>query len=144
MYLIYLFYFNCIVAILVYLIIAAEYLQRLHTDKPLDTMLPPESSGGAKYPGVALSALPNESTPDLEIKTEGLTLLPPRMRLMIAGLAFSSILLLIRAVYRLAELADGWTGTIIETEWLFNVFDGGMVVLAIYTINFIHPGLFLD
>lgn len=129
-----------------YLIIAAEYLQRLHTDRPLvDTVSPPESdSGGAKYPGVSLSALPNESTIDLETKTEGLTLLPPRMRLMVAGLGFSSILLMIRAVYRLAELADGWTGTIIETEWLFNLFDGGMVVLAIYTINFIHPGIFLD
>ena len=63
---------------------------------------------------------------------------------MVFGLGFSSILLLIRAIYRQAELADGWTGKIIETEWPFNVFDGGMVTLAIYTINVLHPGFLLD
>jgi hypothetical protein len=59
---------------------------------------------------------------------------------MVLGLGLSSILLLIRAIYRQAELAEGWTGKIIETEWLFNLFDGGMVTLAIYTINVLHPG----
>lgn len=136
------FILPCAAAILAYLTIAVEYLYRLHKDRPFG--LWPTSHKDAPFPEVALSTLPTESTLDLRTGAFGLQLLPPRMQLMLAGLAFSSILLLIRAFYRLAELAGGWTGEIIETEWPFNVFDGGMVVLAMYTINFIHPGLFLD
>lgn len=66
------------------------------------------------------------------------------------------------AVYRTIELADGWTGRIIHTQVYFSeststflerrpadgrvrldVLDGAMIVLAIYTLNFAHPGIFL-
>ncbi|KAH9057668.1 RTA1 like protein [Lactarius vividus] len=40
--------------------------------------------------------------------------------LMITGLSTMTILLLIRSIYRTVELSDGWTGTIISTQWLFN------------------------
>jgi hypothetical protein len=50
---------------------------------------------------------------------------------------------LTRSVYRTIELQDGWTGRIIHTELYFNVLDGGMVTLAVFTMNFIHPGVFL-
>lgn len=40
----------------------------------------------------------------------------------------------------LQELLDGWTGTIIREQPLFNLLDGMMIVLALITINFIHPG----
>jgi hypothetical protein len=42
------------------------------------------------------------------------------------------------------ELSGGWNGRIIHTEVYFNVLDGGMVVLAIFTLNFAHPGLLLQ
>ncbi|KAK6969103.1 RTA1 like protein-domain-containing protein [Favolaschia claudopus] len=67
----------------------------------------------------------------------------PKLKVMLIALGFSTVVLFIRSVYRLIELSDGWNGRIIETEVYFNVLDGGMVVLAIFTLNFIHPGVFL-
>ncbi|KAL1743535.1 RTA1 like protein-domain-containing protein [Schizophyllum fasciatum] len=77
------------------------------------------------------------------------TLTPPRgaltllLKLVIACLSISTVLLGIRAVYRLIELSDGWNGTIITTEVWFNVFDAAMVVVAMYCVNFLHPGWLL-
>ncbi|KAG6876216.1 hypothetical protein C0993_004915, partial [Termitomyces sp. T159_Od127] len=47
------------------------------------------------------------------------------------------------SIYRVVELADGWLGRVIRTEVYFNVLDGVMITLAIYTFNIIHPGYFL-
>ena len=70
-------------------------------------------------------------------------------------------------MYRTIELADGWNGRIISTQVLFSAFlpsqsfceltendtflsffftdvlDGAMITLAMYTMNFAHPGLLL-
>lgn len=59
------------------------------------------------------------------------------------ALVFNTTCLFIRAVYRTIELSDGWTGRIIGTQVYFNVLDGAMIVLAIYTLNFAHPGVLL-
>ncbi|KAG5645828.1 hypothetical protein DXG03_005169 [Asterophora parasitica] len=67
----------------------------------------------------------------------------PKTKIMTAALCFSTICLFIRAVYRTIELADGWNGRIISTQLYFNVLDGAMVVLAIYTMNIVHPGIYL-
>ncbi|KAF7341248.1 hypothetical protein MVEN_01860400 [Mycena venus] len=69
--------------------------------------------------------------------------LDSRLRLMISALSFSTLVLFVRSIYRMAELADGWTGRIITTEVYFNVFDAGMVTLAIFTMNIAHPGMLL-
>jgi len=71
------------------------------------------------------------------------TQLDKRMKIMIFGLMFSTICLFIRAVYRTCELSNGWSGRIISTQVYFNVLDGAMITLAIYTLNFIHPGFLL-
>ncbi|KAJ7433447.1 RTA1 like protein-domain-containing protein [Mycena galericulata] len=69
--------------------------------------------------------------------------LTPRLKIMLAALAFSTTTLFIRSIYRIIELASGWEGRIIHTERYFDVLDGWMVVLAIVTINVAHPGLLL-
>ncbi|KAF7303978.1 RTA1-like protein [Mycena indigotica] len=71
-------------------------------------------------------------------------ILTQRVRLMLWALTVSTSVLLIRGVYRTIELADGWTGEVITTEFWFNMFDGGMVIVAIWTINIAHPGLLLS
>ncbi|KAJ7615912.1 RTA1-like protein [Roridomyces roridus] len=71
-------------------------------------------------------------------------ILTQRMKILLYALALSTTLLLIRAVYRVCELADGWTGRIIHTQVYFNVLDGAAIVLAMYTLNFVHPGMFLE
>ncbi|KAF8191019.1 RTA1 like protein-domain-containing protein [Mycena galopus ATCC 62051] len=69
--------------------------------------------------------------------------LTPHLKTMLAAIVFSTTVLFIRSVYRLIELSGGWNGRIIHTEVYFNVLDGGMVTLAIFTLNFVHPGIFL-
>ncbi|KAJ7690839.1 RTA1 like protein-domain-containing protein [Mycena rosella] len=69
--------------------------------------------------------------------------LTPRLKLMLAALAFSTAVLIVRSVYRIVELVGGWEGSVIRTEVYFVVFDGGMVVLALFTLNFAHPGRLL-
>ncbi|KIK59468.1 hypothetical protein GYMLUDRAFT_85825 [Collybiopsis luxurians FD-317 M1] len=50
---------------------------------------------------------------------------------------FATFCLFIRAVYRLIELGDGWNGTVIKTQWSFDIFDSTMVCIAMYTWNFV-------
>ncbi|KAJ3899004.1 RTA1 like protein [Lentinula edodes] len=64
-------------------------------------------------------------------------------RLMIYALILYTSCLFIRAIYRTIELTDGFHGKIIETQWLFNIFDGAMIVLAMYAFNVAHPGRLL-
>jgi len=84
---------------------------------------------------------------DAPVRSESTTrargVITRKLEVMLGGLAFVTLLLFIRSVYRTVELADGWTGRIIRTEVYFNVLDGGMVTLAMYTYNFCHPGWFL-
>ncbi|KAF7300870.1 hypothetical protein MKEN_01313300 [Mycena kentingensis (nom. inval.)] len=80
---------------------------------------------------------------DLFNPTSARPALTRQTKVILAALAFSTTVLFIRSVYRTIELNDGWNGRIIHTQVYFNVLDGGMVVLAIYTWNFVHPGMFL-
>ncbi|KAJ7887158.1 RTA1-like protein [Mycena leptocephala] len=57
--------------------------------------------------------------------------LDTRVKLMIGAIGFSTLVLFIRSL------------TVITTEVYFNVLDGGMVTLAIFTMNIAHPGLLL-
>ncbi|KAJ7152907.1 RTA1 like protein-domain-containing protein [Mycena filopes] len=65
------------------------------------------------------------------------------MRILVGALVFNTVCLFIRAVYRVIELSDGWSGRIIHTQVYFNVLDGMMITLAILTLNFAHPGRLL-
>jgi len=67
----------------------------------------------------------------------------PRLRIMLIGMTTMTGFIIIRSIYRTVELADGWGGKVIETQWLFDVFDALMIVLAMLTLNIVHPGVFL-
>ncbi|KAJ7027781.1 RTA1 like protein-domain-containing protein [Mycena alexandri] len=79
----------------------------------------------------------------LRLESRGRGVLDGNLQTMIGALAFSTLLLFIRGIYRIIELAGGWHGRVLHTEVYFNVLDGGMVVLAILIINFAHPGRLL-
>ncbi|KAJ3482333.1 hypothetical protein NLI96_g7048 [Meripilus lineatus] len=104
-------------AISLYIILASEFVFRFAYNKPVRKK-PKPGSNGTHY-------------------------CDTRTKLMIFGLGFSAIALFIRSVYRTIELADGWGGRIITTQVYFNVLDGGMIVLAMYTLNISHPGFLL-
>ncbi|KAI0721809.1 RTA1 like protein-domain-containing protein [Fomitopsis betulina] len=69
--------------------------------------------------------------------------LTKKTKLMLMGLVFSSILIYIRSIYRTIELADGFRGYIMSIERYFDWLDGGMVTLAMFSMNFLHPGQLL-
>lgn len=62
--------------------------------------------------------------------------------LMIATL-LSSWLIILRSIYRVAELASGWTGTVATKEWALYVFDATFVFVAVLILNIVHPGRYL-
>lgn len=64
-----------------------------------------------------------------------------RFKGFLAALAWSTILILIRSIYRLVEMAEGWTGELIRDEVLFFVLEGVMVIAAVLALNGLHPGL---
>ncbi|KAF7362851.1 RTA1 like protein [Mycena venus] len=100
------------VTITVYVFCAGEFLVRYLKNRPLGS--------AASVPSV---------TPPLSRK----------MKTLICALVFNTTCLFIRAVYRVIELSDGWTGRIIHTQVYFNVLDGAMITLAILTLNVAHP-----
>ncbi|KAJ7739254.1 RTA1 like protein-domain-containing protein [Mycena maculata] len=64
--------------------------------------------------------------------------LTPRLKYLVIGM-----FLFIRAVYRVIELPDGFKGRLNQTQVYFNVLDGAMITLAIFTLDFAHPGFLL-
>jgi len=109
------------VAITVYVACASEFFFRYFTNKPFH-----------RHDGMQ----DNQSR-------DAQPAMDRNLKFMTSALMFSTLCLFIRSIYRTIELADGWNGTVIATQWLFNTFDGAMVVLAMYTFIFEHPGRLL-
>lgn len=101
------------VVIIVYSIVTSEFLWRYLKDKPIANRPSAKTGRGFLY---------------------------TKLKWMIAALGASTVLLFIRAIYRIIELSEGWSGTVITTEWYFNVFDGVPVGLAFTLLNVCHPG----
>lgn len=53
----------------------------------------------------------------------------------------SLLFLFIRSVYRIIELAEGWTGHLMRTERYFVILDGLMIVIGMAPLTIIHPGM---
>ncbi|KAK7552289.1 RTA1 like protein-domain-containing protein [Phyllosticta citricarpa] len=59
----------------------------------------------------------------------------------LAALAFATLCIFTRSVYRVAELSEGWTGHLIETQSYFIGLEGAIVGAAMLALNLFHPGL---
>ncbi|KAF9071719.1 RTA1-domain-containing protein [Rhodocollybia butyracea] len=103
--------------ILCYMSLAAEYFWRFTRQRPIR-----HSDGQKAQRGI----------------------IDDRMRLLIYVVIFNTCCLLLRSIYRTIELADGFQGKVIQTQWLFNVFDATMVMLAMFAYNFAHFGRLVD
>ncbi|KAG2344864.1 RTA1 like protein, partial [Suillus weaverae] len=106
-------------AIVVYVTLAAETLIRLKYNAPFRYVEQPR------------------------ILEKGQRAVSKNLQLMFCGMALCTLCIFIRSVYRTVELANGWAGPVISTERYFDWLDGGLVTLAIYTLNFIHPGIWV-
>ncbi|KAM5536234.1 hypothetical protein V8D89_010133 [Ganoderma adspersum] len=109
----------------VFCILVTEYLVRYFKDRPARPLL-----------------LNNNSSESIREQFPRPPL-DPSAKLLLIGLFFESLFLYIRSIYRTIELSDGFHGRIIETQVYFNVLDGVMVVLAIYSLIFFHPARLL-
>lgn len=56
------------------------------------------------------------------------------------ALSLATLLIFTRCVFRVAELSEGWTGKLMKNQGLFIGLEGVVVVLAVYLLNFFHPG----
>jgi hypothetical protein len=63
-----------------------------------------------------------------------------RFRCFIFALAFATLCIFTRSVYRVAELSEGWTGRLIETQRYFIGLEGAIVAAGVLTLNAFHPG----
>ncbi|KAI5867837.1 RTA1-domain-containing protein [Durotheca rogersii] len=66
---------------------------------------------------------------------------PLMFRLFPAALALSTVCILWRSVFRVAELSRGWTGPLMERQDLFVGFEGAMIAAAVLVLNVFHPSL---
>lgn len=57
----------------------------------------------------------------------------------LVALTLATICIFWRSVYRVAELAEGWTGHLIKQQWLFVGFEGVMVIVACIALNIFNP-----
>lgn len=62
---------------------------------------------------------------------------------LLAGVAFASLMIFVRGVYRSIELAQGWTGHLITHEPFFTWLDGLPMVLCYFSFAVAHPGFLL-
>jgi hypothetical protein len=62
-----------------------------------------------------------------------------RFKGFVAALTLATICIFWRSVYRVAELAEGWTGNLIRHQWLFVGFEGVMVIVACLALNVFNP-----
>lgn len=63
-----------------------------------------------------------------------------RMTAFASFFSLAILFIFIRTVYRVIELAGGWTSKLYRTQTDFIVLEGVMIVLAVYCLNIGHPG----
>ena len=56
-------------------------------------------------------------------------------------MGIATLAVFVRSVYRVAELAQGFSGSIANEEVPFMIFEGTMIAIATIALTFFHPGL---
>jgi len=120
-------------AITLYIVVQAEYLFRVFTNKPVRSAN--TGAGSEKVEGTS-------ETPSLATLV-GKERITRNIGTMLIGMGIAAVFIYIRSIYRTIELLDGWNGPIIADETLFNVLDGAMIFLALFTLSVFHPGRLL-
>ena len=64
-----------------------------------------------------------------------------RFRLFEIALAVATVLIFVRCCFRVAELKQGFDGSIANSQPLFMVFEGPMIFIAVTGLTILHPGI---
>ncbi|KAI3337602.1 parasitic phase-specific protein PSP-1 [Xylariaceae sp. AK1471] len=67
-----------------------------------------------------------------------------RLKLFLGFLSFAVLLILGRCAYRVAELSEGYSGTLFHNQALFIGLEGGLIILAVIALGIGHPGFVFD
>jgi len=67
-----------------------------------------------------------------------------QFKIFVAAIIISDAAIIIRAVYRVIELARGWRGVLITTEYDFYALDTAPMILCMSIWILGHPGVMLD
>ncbi len=57
-----------------------------------------------------------------------------------SAICVTTILILVRCCYRVAELKDGFGGSLANEEIPFMILEGAMMILATLCLTLFHPG----
>lgn len=66
-----------------------------------------------------------------------------KFKIFVAAIIISDAAIILRAIYRVIELAQGWRGYLIVTEAWFYVFDTALMIICIGVWVVGHPGVTL-
>jgi len=69
---------------------------------------------------------------------------PWNLKLLVAAMVFSVVMIYIRSIYRSVELLQGWNGYLITHQIYFVVLDGVLMVMAVAVFNVLSPGWLLN
>ncbi|KAF2813054.1 putative RTA1 domain protein [Mytilinidion resinicola] len=65
-------------------------------------------------------------------------------RVMLWALAAATVFIIVRSIFRVAELWGGFNGSLANNEAMFMVFEGAMLVIACSALTVGHPGVCFD
>ncbi|CAK9779551.1 RTA1-domain-containing protein [Cutaneotrichosporon oleaginosum] len=125
----------------IFLILAADFMWRVVARKPYSDATRRRFAFScfkrkkASAPGSPNLAL--EKADDLDPKWIR------RSQYLLLGVAWASVMIYIRGIYRSIELAQGWTGHLMTNEVYFVWLDGFMMVLCMAGLAVAHPGFLL-
>ncbi|RPA82432.1 putative RTA1 domain protein [Ascobolus immersus RN42] len=63
-----------------------------------------------------------------------------KLKIFLFSLGLSTVLILIRCIFRVVELWDGWTSELMSNEKKFIALEGGMVIAAAVFLTLFNPG----
>ncbi|TEY31807.1 hypothetical protein BOTCAL_0775g00010 [Botryotinia calthae] len=66
-----------------------------------------------------------------------------KMRYLCYSLTVATVLILIRSIFRVAELAKGFQSKLANEEVTFMIFEGAVMILATTIMSIFHPGLII-
>ncbi|CAD6586806.1 MAG: hypothetical protein TREMPRED_004560 [Tremellales sp. Tagirdzhanova-0007] len=126
------------VSMVVFVGLGFDFVIRASTRRPYAFRLRQISSAAAKRLGnektTANSTMEGDAPGVFEGERENLT----RWWIMLSGAMVSSIMIIIRGVYRSAELSQGWSGYIITNQRFIGL-DCVTMFIAVAVFNVIHP-----
>jgi len=67
-----------------------------------------------------------------------------KFRLFLCGVAVAYACVMVRCVYRVAEMAGGWGNHIMQDEVSFMILDGGLVLTCVTLLTVFHPGIYFQ